>query len=174
MDASGTPRGPVADPESSPRRRLLPPWLLAAALGLLTGTGGYTFWYAEGTSYLSDDPRACVNCHIMREVYEGWSRSGHHAVATCNDCHVPHDLVGKYLSKASNGYHHSAAFTLGGFHEPIRITEHNRKLLARNCVRCHRALVSHLADHTRNRPEGEAGGGGCLHCHRDVGHGPTR
>ena len=32
---------------------------------------------------------------------------------TCNDCHVPHDFLGKYTSKASNGFWHSAHFTLG-------------------------------------------------------------
>ncbi len=40
--------------------------LLSALVGTLLDTGGYTFYYAEGASYLSDDPRACVNCHIMR------------------------------------------------------------------------------------------------------------
>jgi len=54
-------------------------------IGLLTGLGAYTFDYAEGTSYLSNDPEACINCHIMRDVDNGWQRSTHHAVAVCND-----------------------------------------------------------------------------------------
>ena len=69
---------------------------IAACVGFVLGMGAFTFNYAEGTSYLSNDPAACVNCHIMRDQYDGWRKSTHHAAATCNDCHVPHDLVGKY------------------------------------------------------------------------------
>jgi hypothetical protein len=50
---------------------VVPLWLgllLAGAAGGVFGLGGYTFVYAEGGSYFSDDPRACVNCHVMREV----------------------------------------------------------------------------------------------------------
>ncbi|MFX3828794.1 NapC/NirT family cytochrome c, partial [Streptococcus suis] len=73
--------------------------LLCALLGIAMGAGGFTFVYGQGFSYLSNDPKACVNCHIMREQYDGWSRSSHHAVATCNDCHTPHALIPKYASK---------------------------------------------------------------------------
>ena len=41
-------------------------------VGVLAGLGGYTFHYAAGTSYFSADSAACVNCHIMREQYDGW------------------------------------------------------------------------------------------------------
>ena len=40
-------------------------------------------------------------------------RASHHAVATCNDCHTPHNLVGKYVVKARNGFWHSFYFTTG-------------------------------------------------------------
>ena len=39
--------------------------LLACLLGIPLGIGAFTFVYAKGFSYLSPDPRACVNCHIM-------------------------------------------------------------------------------------------------------------
>ena len=93
--------------------------VLCALLGALLGLGSYTFVYAEGTSYLSNDPRACVNCHVMREQYDAWQKTSHHAAATCNDCHVPQDLFGKYLAKAIHGYRHSKAYTFEDFHEPI-------------------------------------------------------
>ncbi len=67
--------------------------LLAALVGVLCGVGAYTFYYAKGASYLSNDPQACVNCHIMREQFDSWQKSSHHAAATCNDCHVPHSLI---------------------------------------------------------------------------------
>jgi cytochrome c nitrite reductase small subunit len=85
---------------------------LMGTIGLLAGLGGYTFYYAHGASYFSNDPRACVNCHIMREQYDGWQKSSHHAVATCNSCHTPHEVIPKYLTKLENGFWHSKGFTL--------------------------------------------------------------
>lgn len=143
-------------------------WLKVAvlvSLAALVGLGIFTFLYARGGSYFSDDPKACVNCHIMNDVYNSWSRSSHQAVATCNACHVPHDIVGKWLSKARNGFNHAVAFTLQNFPEPIRITELNRQILQTNCVDCHSVIVSeivHEANFERN----------CFGCHRGVGHGP--
>ena len=64
------------------------------------GVGGYTFLYAEGFSYMSDDPAVCVNCHIMQPQYDSWQKASHHTVATCVDCHLPHDFFRKYLAKA--------------------------------------------------------------------------
>ena len=40
------------------------------ALGLVLGLGAYTFVYARGYSYLSHDPGACANCHVMREHFD--------------------------------------------------------------------------------------------------------
>jgi cytochrome c nitrite reductase small subunit len=39
--------------------------LFAGSVG--AGVGTFTFGYARGFSYLSADPRACVNCHVMNE-----------------------------------------------------------------------------------------------------------
>src|SRR5688572_23773077 len=36
----------------------------AIAIGAAAGVGGFTFVYAEGASYLTDDPAACANCHV--------------------------------------------------------------------------------------------------------------
>jgi cytochrome c nitrite reductase small subunit len=143
--------------------------VLGAAFGVALGLGLYTVRYAEALSYLSDDPSACVNCHIMREQYEGWLKGPHAAVATCNDCHVPHDFLGKYLSKGLNGFHHSRAFTFQDFHEPIQITERNARALQESCVHCHSDLVSEM-----HAVRGEREDARCVSCHRGVGHGPTR
>ncbi|MFO0877090.1 MAG: cytochrome c nitrite reductase small subunit [Gemmataceae bacterium] len=144
--------------------------LLAAFLGGTLGLGGYTFWYGEGLSYFSNDPRACANCHIMRDHLDSWQKSSHHAHATCNDCHVPHDLIGKYLSKAYNGFWHSKGFTFQDFHEPIRIKPINSSFLQANCIECHAGIV-HSITHL-----GSTGDSGisCVHCHITVGHGPSR
>jgi len=110
--------------------------LAAATLGAAIGVGAYTFAYAKGGSYLTDNPAACANCHIMQEHYNGWEKSSHRAVAVCNDCHTPPGFLAKYSVKASNGFWHSFAFTTGRFPEPLRIKPHN-------CVRCH-SSVGHL------------------------------
>jgi cytochrome c nitrite reductase small subunit len=142
-------------------------WLivLAAALGVLAGLGGFTFRYAEGLSYFSHEPRACANCHIMQREYDGWQKASHHAAATCVDCHLPDALVPKLVAKASNGWHHSKGFTLQDFHEPIQIKPPNAAILEANCRRCHAAIVHDI----------DAGGPRealrCVHCHVSVGHG---
>ncbi|HKU71483.1 MAG TPA: cytochrome c nitrite reductase small subunit [Burkholderiales bacterium] len=140
--------------------------VLAVLLGLLAGIGGYTFLYAEGLSYMSDDPKVCVNCHIMRPQYDSWQKASHHTVATCVTCHLPHDFIGKYYSKAENGYHHSKAFTLQNFHEPIQITEKASRILQDNCVNCHRNLVHQQIAQGADQVQ-------CVHCHKSVGHGET-
>src|SRR5262245_34154410 len=103
-------------PQSKPRSGIrLATLVVCALVGVVIGLGGYTFHYAEGSSYFSTDPTACVNCHVMREQYDGWRKSSHHAFATCNDCHTPHALVPKYMVKAENGFWHSTAFTLQNY-----------------------------------------------------------
>jgi cytochrome c nitrite reductase small subunit len=143
---------------------------LSAAIGVLLGLGAFTADYAEATSYLSSDPRTCVNCHVMRDQYDGWQKASHHAAATCNDCHVPQDLLGKYWTKAEHGYRHSKGFTLQDFHEPIRITTSSLDVVQANCVRCHAPFVGDI--HTTYAPKNEAAN--CVHCHSHVGHGPTK
>ncbi len=140
------------------------------SIGVLVGFSAFTFHYAEGLSYFSTDPKACANCHIMREQYDSWGRSSHHAAATCIECHLPHDLVPKYLAKARNGWNHSKAFTLQDFPEPIRITQSNAEALRENCIRCHAGFVAHVAATSRDG----ATDMNCVQCHASVGHGSQR
>jgi cytochrome c nitrite reductase small subunit len=141
-----------------------------ALFGVLLGAGSYTVHYAEGLSYLSSDPKACVNCHIMRDQYDGWQKASHHAVATCNDCHVPHAIVPKYLVKAENGFWHSKGFTLQDFHEPIQLRPVSSRILNRNCVDCHQDFVHSVLAHDEDEKQTM----NCVHCHASVGHGPQR
>lgn len=141
--------------------------LLAILIGSLVGLGGYTFKYAEGLSYFSENPSACINCHIMQAQYDSWQKASHHTVATCVDCHLPHNFIGKYLAKAENGYHHSKGFTLQNFAEPIFIKQKAADILQQNCLHCHDDLLHELL-YTGN-PEAEAVQ--CVHCHRSTGHG---
>ena len=144
--------------------------IAAVAVGAVLGLSLYTFNYAEGLSYFSPDPKACVHCHIMRDEYDSWQKASHHAVARCVDCHLPHDTIPKYLAKADNGYHHSKGFTLQDFHEPIMIKPGNASILQQNCLACHEDMVHNLvAGATTDRDAIT-----CVHCHASVGHGPTR
>jgi len=145
-------------------------WIIAAVAGSLCGLGGYTFHYAEGGSYFSNDPKACVNCHVMQDHYDGWQKASHHAVATCNDCHVPHDFVGKYTVKAEDGYRHSKGFTFQDFHEPIRIKPPSSKVLQANCIQCHADVVQEITTLGSAGDESNT----CVRCHASVGHGPER
>jgi cytochrome c nitrite reductase small subunit len=139
--------------------------LFGALLGLPAGVGAYTFVYARGASYLSDDPAACSNCHVMRDHYSAWIKSSHRYAATCNDCHTPRGLFAKYLAKAEHGFAHSVAFTTGWFHEPIRIKPHDLEVTEEACRRCH-GEITEAIEHPGPKAERLS----CVRCHGAVGH----
>jgi len=139
----------------------------ALLCGLAAGVGLYTFAYARGASYMTDDPRACANCHVIEEQYAGWSRSSHRSVAVCNDCHTPPGFLPKYFTKALNGFNHSLAFTTGRFPDPIQITPRNHRVTQSSCSKCHAAIVDAI-DATSAHTGGERLD--CIACHRNVGH----
>jgi cytochrome c nitrite reductase small subunit len=136
--------------------------VFAVAIGFAAGIGGYTFVYARGASYLTNDPAACANCHVMDDYYRAWMVSSHRAVAVCNDCHTPHGLIPKYATKASNGFWHSFAFTSGRFPEPLRIKPHNREIAEQSCRGCHGQIVDAIEPHGHHSS--------CVRCHGAVGH----
>jgi cytochrome c nitrite reductase small subunit len=139
--------------------------VLAGAIGVAVGVLGFTFVYAKGYSYLTNDPAACANCHVMSEQYAAWQRGSHRSVATCNDCHTPKNLAGKYATKAQNGFWHSFYFTFGGFPEPIRIGPRNKAVTEKACRKCHEDLILAITPF-HSGPNATD----CLRCHRDVGH----
>lgn len=138
---------------------------LVSAIGFVIGLGGYTFLYAKGSSYLTNDPAACANCHIMLEHYDAWIKSSHRAVAVCNDCHTPSGFLAKYAVKASNGFWHSFAFTTGRFPEPLRIKARNREVTEQACRNCHQDIVEAIEG--RHRTTARLS---CVRCHNSVGH----
>lgn len=161
MGAENAHRSGIGRALASPSGHLF----VAGLLGLAAGTGGYTFWYGRGTSYLKDDPAACANCHVMNEQFAGWLQASHRSVATCNDCHTPKGFVGKYASKAMNGFWHSFAFSTGRFDEPIRIKPRNREVTEGRCRACHAELIATMIPDAGNEVS-------CVRCHRAVGHRP--
>jgi len=157
-------------------------WLILAlgvAAGAVIGLGGFTFGYARGYSYLTNNPSACANCHVMREHFAAWSKGSHRSVATCNDCHTPHTLIGKYATKATNGFWHSFYFTTGRFPDPLRANARNHRIAEASCRYCHSEITAAI-EHGAERPTVRQAAGGndvarpeefsCIRCHRYVGH----
>jgi len=141
--------------------------LLAILFGVLLGVGIFTFGYGKGLSYLSNDPQGCANCHVMQDHLDTWQKSSHHHVAVCNDCHLPHDPVGKWVTKGDNGFFHSLAFTLENYHEPIQIKPRNARVTQNACIDCHQDLIESTSL-VHGGPGGDSTS--CVHCHSDVGH----
>jgi cytochrome c nitrite reductase small subunit len=143
--------------------------LVALLVGMFVGMSAFTMSYGEGWSYFSKRPETCINCHVMDDHFDSWVKSSHAHVASCADCHLPHDKIHGLIAKADNGFFHSWAFTFQDFHEPIRIKERNLKNLLNNCVDCH-------ADAVHEMLPAEPGGDSmsCVHCHAEVGHAAWR
>ncbi len=140
----------------------LPAVLVTAALGFAVGLGGFTFVHGKGDSYLKNDPAACANCHVMRAHYDAWLKSSHHAVAACNDCHVPADPIAGKMVKGLNGFRHSLAFTTGNVPDAIQARPQDLAVLEAQCRNCHSQMLLGM-------PHGSAGVE-CVRCHRSVGH----
>ena len=114
---------------------------------------------------MTNDPAACVNCHVMRDQFQGWMKSSHGKVAVCNDCHTPPGFIPKYATKAINGFFHSLAFTTQRFPDEIRITERNFRVTEKACLKCHEDMVSSIRA-TRPHQQDVS----CIQCHSTVGH----
>ena len=152
-----------------------PKWKLPVyvTLGIFFGLGCYVLYLSKAASYLSDAPETCVNCHVMAPQYATWNHSSHREVATCNDCHVPHNnVVNKYFFKAKDGLRHASMFALRMEPEVIFILDEGKKVVHNNCIRCHTQqltdpkLASQVPNHAHNTQDRV-----CWECHREVPHG---
>jgi len=159
---------------------LLPPpaWRLPVLLmaGIFAGLLVLVAHVSRATSYLSDNPATCVNCHVMAPEYVTWSNSAHRGAATCNDCHVPHDnYLRHYAFKASDGARHAFMFTFRLEPQVIRIHPAGQRVVQENCVRCHDAAV-HATTLPTVRGDDTEGTAGlrCWDCHRETPHGSVR
>lgn len=140
---------------------------LAALIGVILGVGAYTFMYAGIADYLGNDPQSCANCHAMQEQYDGWLAGSHANVATCNDCHAPHDnIVHKYVNKGENGFMHALKFTLETYPENIQIRDHNQAVTEAACLYCHGDFVEQIENSSAHAGEAVS----CIRCHDGVGH----
>ncbi len=152
-----------------------PNWKLPVlfTLGILTGLFFFVLHIGRATSYLSDKPEACVNCHVMAPQYATWERSNHGKFTVCNDCHVPQDnILKKYYFKATDGMRHSFMFTFRLEPQVIQIKQAGKDAVQQNCIRCHSEMIHPISIRAiSNQKIQEDGDGYCWDCHRDVPHG---
>ena len=155
-----------------PRRWIMP---LIVVGGIAAGLGMYTIYVSRAYSYLSDDPSACVNCHIMTPYHHSWMHSSHAMWANCNDCHVPHENIArKYLFKAKDGLYHSYVFTMRSEPMAIRPRTESYQVIMNNCIRCHSQLNQDFVKTgmiTYVEATEHGMGKACWDCHRNVPHG---
>lgn len=135
--------------------------------GVVVGMALLLVRIANGTSYLSDKPETCMNCHVMTDAYASWQRGSHGRVAVCVDCHVPHsNVVAKYAFKGRDGMKHSYVFTMRTEPQVLDLSAGAVPVVQANCVRCHGDMLSmvRLAGATERR---------CWGCHSNI-HGEVR
>ncbi|MBK8944696.1 MAG: cytochrome c nitrite reductase small subunit [Ignavibacteriae bacterium] len=142
-------------------------------LGIIVGLGINILHISNAVSYLSDDPKACINCHIMFPEFATWERGSHGRVTNCNDCHVPHDNVfRKYMFKASDGLRHATMFTFRLEPQVIRIKNAGRNVIQENCIRCHANYLHPVSLRSTNAKSiFDELDGVCWDCHRETPHG---
>jgi len=155
-----------------------PQWRLPVLLllGVIVGVGMVIVHSSRAHSYLSNEPETCINCHVMFPSYATWSRSSHREVATCTDCHVPHDnIMRTYFFKAKDGFRHAAVFTARSEPQVIQIKRAGVGVVQENCIRCHNDMVSMTRIVEVTGPSHlDTGERSCWDCHRDVPHGTVR
>ncbi|MGV8830271.1 MAG: cytochrome c nitrite reductase small subunit [Breznakibacter sp.] len=150
-------------------------WLFPVIIvsAFMVGLVLFLVYISNAPSYLSDQPKTCVNCHIMAPQYATWMHSSHRERATCNDCHVPQDnLFNTYYFKGKDGLRHATIFTLRAEPQVIQIKDAGKKVVQQNCIRCHIDLVTDVKMNTIH-PEfhSQRSDKKCWDCHREIPHG---
>ena len=148
--------------------------ITAIMAGTIVGGGLFFLYMLRAHTYLTDEPSACVNCHIMSPYYATWMHSSHSINATCNDCHVPHEnFVKKWTFKGMDGMKHVAAFLTSSEPQVIQAHPASSQVIMNNCIRCHQQLNTEFVETGRiDYMMSEVGKGkACWDCHREVPHG---
>ena len=129
-------------------------------------------------SYISEDPKVCINCHVMDTQYATWQHSSHRERATCVQCHLPQDaFFDKMIAKSRDGFNHSVAMTFRTYKNNIRITDDAARRIQNNCITCHKNLVSQMVGQSTAFSEKSGGSNTnrfCWDCHRITSHGGPR
>lgn len=159
-------------------RKLLPTrgWKIFASvfLGCFFGLVALFMYHLRAHTLVTNDPAACMNCHVMTPYYATWFHSSHSRHATCNDCHVPHENpIRKWAFKAKDGMRHVYVFLTRTEPDVIQAHPAGSQVIMNNCIRCHTQLNTEFVSTGRiDFMMSEVGKGkACWDCHRDVPHG---
>jgi cytochrome c nitrite reductase small subunit len=135
------------------------PLLQAGAAGvLLAAAGAFMLFGPPRMIELTESPEFCARCHANQAG--DWPHSAHRG-ERCIDCHLPNDnFADHYLWKSIDGgkdvfFHFSGL----GDGNDTGLTEHGKKVLQANCIRCHTGMVAHI-----NQKRS------CIDCHRTLSH----
>jgi nitrate/TMAO reductase-like tetraheme cytochrome c subunit len=157
-------------------------------IGMVSGIvlwGGFNF-----AMELSNTEQFCTSCHEMRDnVFEESKAHIHYSNrsgvrATCSDCHVPKDWVGKVIRKieASREVYHKV---LGTIDTPEKFEAHRLELAervwktmkandSRECRNCHNtAFMSEEKQKKRawtSHQDALQTGETCIDCHKGIAH----
>lgn len=139
----------------------------------------YMINISKAISYLSSDPKSCINCHVMNTSYATWQNSSHAQRASCVECHLPrHGFLEKYLAKTRDGWNHSVAFTLNTYDQSIKISDDGAKRVQANCISCHAKLTETMRENDERylkfSHDSSPSERKCWDCHREVPHGKVR
>jgi cytochrome c-type protein NapC len=161
------------------------------ALLVIGSVAGITFWGGFNTVIeATNQIEFCIGCHEMQNtVYQEYKETIHYSNrtgvrATCPDCHVPKDWVGKMMrkAKAAGEVWHKVAGTV----DTKEKFEAKRMELATNewarmkardsieCRNCHNfdAMSSELQKQTpyKKHMKAKSDGKSCIDCHKGIAH----
>ncbi|KAF0127411.1 MAG: cytochrome c-type protein [Elusimicrobia bacterium] len=135
--------------------------LRLSALAVFAGGGALFMLFGPPRLVtLTETPAFCGACHSMKGQHKDWRLSSHRQ-NWCIDCHLPNDnAANHYLWKALDGGK-DVFFEFSGLreHDEISLTGHGKRVLQKNCIRCHGGVMARM-DTTR----------ACIDCHRGLAH----
>ncbi len=138
---------------------------------------GYVVNAANMVSYLSEDPKVCINCHVMNTQYATWQHSSHRERAVCVECHLPRDsFISKMIAKSRDGFNHSVAMTFSPYPNSIKASKDAVNRIQANCISCHQELVSQMVENSKSYQTNGVDSQvdrNCWDCHRKTPHGSS-
>ena len=116
---------------------------------------------ASAMLHATGTPTFCGQCHSMKHEAATFAKSSHRE-QDCVECHLPHDNSAIYLiEKGRTGMVDMYHEVMRDYPERIELEESARKMVNKNCLRCHEKTMSYVDDRNDN----------CLKCHSRIAHG---
>ena len=121
----------------------------------------FILWGPPDLLKKTSEPDYCNSCHVMNDRFESWFMTGLHRNIKCVDCHLPNSGYFRHIVwKGIDGMKDLIYFHSGIYSSQIGISDHGRRFVKENCLRCHEGMVSVMDSDDRD----------CWSCHRSVAH----